>query len=376
MDLEPGPAVAARALFQRRAPEDETLLRLTGLRFAQMGAAAELYADTPDQLESTLRFVPPHPLLPTVHLNRGLNLLHERDRATVAEFARRFAGRVAGLVVHDSREMGDQTGRLVDGLRELDASLDGEGPLVFLEYAAGLEPDWFVETAERVRDVARVSFCVDIGHIGIRQATQEFARRHPGLSLGRLGDQLPALVADVQDAVGSALDVVLGVTRSLGRIGKPVHFHLHDGHPLVPGLSDHFSFLNRFPVSFSYHGRQSLDMLYGLGGLAAIVSTAVAACGPGGVSLTLEVHQAEGRLPLADAAPLFPPGSDLTSAERVNYWLHVLSENVLLLSQAVAGRVPGRAPGPPPEGDAHASRPGPHLADEDSLPPVTRVEPA
>lgn len=324
------------------------MLRLTGLRFAQMGAAAELYADTPEQLETTLGFVPPHRLLPTVHLNRGLNLLHERDRATVAEFARRFAGRVAGLVVHDSRDMGDQTGRLVDGLRELDTSLAEQpgGPLVFLEYAAGLEPAWFIETAERVQDAARVSFCVDVGHIGIRQAGQEFARSHPGLNLGGLGDRLPDLVAEVQDAVGSALDVVLGVIRSLGRIGKPVHFHLHDGHPLVPGLSDHFSFLNRFPISFSYRGRQSLDMLYGLGGLASIVSTALAACGPGGVSLTLEVHQAEGRLPLTDAAPLFPPGSDVTTAERVNYWLYVLSENVLLLSQAVADRAPDRQPEP------------------------------
>jgi hypothetical protein len=348
MDLEPGPVVPVRALFQRRAPEDEALLRLTGLRFAQMGAAAELYADTPDQLESTLRFVPPHRLLPTVHLSRGLNLLHERDRAAVAEFARRFAGRVAGLVVHDSRDMGDQTGRLADGLRDLDTVLAGQpdGPLVFLEYAAGLEPAWFVETAERVQDAARVSFCVDVGHIGIRQAGQEFARSHPGLNLGRLGDRLPDLVADVQDAVGSALDVVLGVIRSLGRIGKPVHFHLHDGHPLVPGLSDHFSFLNRFPISFSYQGRQSLDMLYGLDGLASIVSTALEACGPGGVSLTLEVHQVEGRLPLTDAASLFPPGSDITAAERVNYWLHVLSENVLLLSQAIADGAQDRQPEP------------------------------
>ena len=83
-------------------------------------------------------------------------------------------------------------------------------------------------------------------------------------------------------------------------------------------------------------------MLYGLGGLASIVSTALEACGPGGVSFTLEVHQAEGRLPLGDAAPLFPPGSDTATAERVNYWLSVLSENVMLLSQAIAAGAPNR----------------------------------
>jgi hypothetical protein len=139
---------------------------------------------------------------------------------------------------------------------------------------------------------------------------------------------------------------VLGVIRSLGRTGKPVHFHLHDGHPLVPGLSDHFSFLSRFPLPFSYRGRQSLDMLYGLDGLASIVSTALEACRLGGVSFTLEVHQAEGRLPLGDAAPLFPPGSDTATAERVNYWLSVLSGNVLLLSQAIAAGAPNRQPEP------------------------------
>jgi hypothetical protein len=356
MDLEPDPAVPARALFQRQAAEDEALLRLAGLRFAQMGAAAELAADTPDQLEAALRFVPPHPHLPTVHLNRGLNLLQERDRATVREFASRFAGQVAGLVVHDSRDMGNQTERLLAGLRELDTFLGEkpDRPLVFLEYAAGLETAWFVEVAERLKDAGRVSVCVDVGHIGIRQASQQFARSHPGLNLGRLGDRLPDLAADIQDAVSSALDVVLDVIRSLGQTGKPVHFHLHDGHPLVPGLSDHFSFLGRFPVSFSYRGRQSLDMLYGLAGLASIVSTALEACRPGGVSFTLEVHQAEGRLPLGDAAPLFPPGSDTAAAERANYWLSVLSGNVVLLLQAIAAGAPSRQPDP-----SEAWSPGP-----------------
>ena len=76
-------------LFQRRFAGDDALLELAGLRFAQMGVAAELYADTPDELERTLRFVPPHRYLPTVHLNRGINVLREQDRSRVAEFADR-----------------------------------------------------------------------------------------------------------------------------------------------------------------------------------------------------------------------------------------------------------------------------------------------
>jgi hypothetical protein len=326
------------ALFQRRVAGDDALLKLAGLRFAQMGLAAEVYADTLEELEHVLQFVPPHPYLPVVHLNRGVNVLDERSRAMVGEFADRFAGRVAGLVVHDKREMAAQTDRLLAAMRELNARLCERpgGLLVFLEYAVGLEPGWFVEVAERLHDAERVSCCIDVGHIGIRQASARFARSHPGLGLGDLnsGDaRLPDLVADVQDAVASALRDVLDVTRSIGSLGKHVHFHLHDGHPLIPGLSDHFTFLTRLPIPFSYQGRRSLSMMYGPGGLASIVSAATQACRPQGVSFTLEIHQVEGRLPLADASRLFPHWRDTTNAERMNYWLSVLGENAMLVSQ-------------------------------------------
>ena len=141
-------------------------------------------------------------------------------------------------------------------------------------------------------------------------------------------------MADIQDAVAAALPHVLDVTRSLGRLGKHVHFHLHDGHPLVPGLRDHFSFLTRLPIPFSYQGRRSLNMMYGPGGLASIVSTAIDACPPQKVSFTIEVHQVEGRLPLSDAAWLFDHWHDTTNAERMNYWLSVLSENAMLMAKA------------------------------------------
>ena len=325
------------ALFQQRVDGDDALLKLAGLRFAQMGAAAEVYAHTPDQLEYVLQFVPSH-ALPVVHLSRGINVLHRQDRAVVREFADRFAGRVAGLVVHDKREMAAQTDHLLAAMRELNARLceRPDGPLVFLEYAAGLDRGWFVEVAERLQAAERVSCCIDVGHIGLRQAAARFGHNHPGLNLKKLSpvdDRLPDLVADVQDAVGSALPHVLDVTRSLARLGKHLHFHLHDGHPLVPGLRDHFSFLTRLPIPFSYQGRRSLKMMYGPGGLASIVSAAIEACPPQGASFTLEVHQVEGRLPLADAAWLFPHWQDTTNAERMNYWLSVLSENALLISQ-------------------------------------------
>jgi hypothetical protein len=331
-------------LFQRRVSGDNALLELARLRFAQMGLAAELYADTPDELEWILQFVPAHTYLPMVHLNRGINIIGEQDRALVGEFARRFAGRVAGLVVHDKAEMATRTDDLLDVMRDLDARLSERpgSPLVFLEYAAGSEPGWFVEVAERLRDAERVSCCIDIGHVGIRQASARFNRHHRGLRLSGLspGDgRLPDLVADVQDAAEGAVRDVLDVIRSIGALGKRVHFHLHDGHPLIAGLSDHFTFLTRLPIPFSYAGRQSLSMMYGPAGLASVVWAATEACHPRQASFTLEIHQVEGRLPLADASRLFARWRDTTNAERMNYWLSVIGENAILLSEYLAGSV-------------------------------------
>jgi hypothetical protein len=329
-------------LFQRRVAGDDALLELAALRFAQIGLAAEVYADTPAELEHVLRFVPSHPYMPVVHLNRGVNVLNEPGRVVVREFADRFAGRIAGLVVHDKHEMGEQTDRLLRVMRELDVRLSERpgGPLVFLEYAAGLEPGWFVEVAERLRDAERVSCCIDVGHLGVRQASARFGRSHPGLSLRSLSPEdgrLADLVVDVQEAVGSAVRDVLDVIRSIGSVGKHVHFHLHDGHPLIAGLPDHFTFLTRLPIPFSYQGRRSLSMMYGPAGLASIVSAATGACRPGAATFTLEIHQVEGRLPVADASPLFARWRDTTNAERMNYWLSVLGENALLISECLTG---------------------------------------
>jgi hypothetical protein len=62
-----------------------------------------------------------------------------------------------------------------------------------------------------------------------------------------------------------------------------------------------------------------------------MIRQAVSHCGIQRLSLTLEVHQAEGRLPLGPgASELFRHWMDLTNAERLNYWLSVFAENHML----------------------------------------------
>ena len=136
--------------------------------------------------------------------------------------------------------------------------------------------------------------------------------------------------------MGDALRDLLDVIRAIGRLGKQVHFHLHDGHPLIPGLADHFSFLTRLPDPLQLPGPPITehDVWAKWPGFHRVRSHR--GMPPQGVSFTLEIHQVEGRLPLADAAPLFPHWRDTTNAERMNYWLSVLGDNAMLVSQRMA----------------------------------------
>ena len=133
------------------------------------------------------------------------------------------------------------------------------------------------------------------------------------------------------------LPVLLELTRTVARHGKPVHFHLHDGHPVVRGLADHFGFQSRVPVPFWFEGRRSLAPLYGPLGLGQIVGTAREASGEA-CSFTLEIHQVDARLPLGDANDLFSRWDDTTNAERTNGWLAALAGNADLVRAALGER--------------------------------------
>ena len=241
---------------------------------------AEVYAENPDQLEYLLRFVPENDTLPVVHLNRSADLLRQSGRDLVESFASRFPGRVAGLVVHDKAAMAERLPEVLATMRALGTPSPGHAgrPMVYLEYAAGLPVDLFAALGEQLADVDRASLCIDIGHVAVQHArgvrlSSSSDAHWSNLSL--TDPRLPEVADQVEAATRSALQVVLELISRVCTIGKPVHFHLHDGHPLVPGLSDHFSFLTRFPVPFEVAGAYALPPLFGPDGLAAVLDQAV-----------------------------------------------------------------------------------------------------
>jgi hypothetical protein len=335
---------ALHALFQRRVDGDDALLRLARQRFEQAGLAAEVYAGSTAELEHALSFAPAGARPPMVHLPRDIDLLDPASEARVVRMATRFGERVSGFVVHDRRHLPDRLPEFVAVAGRLSTALEASGAAhLFVEYAAGLPAEQFASLGDAVRDVERVGLCIDTGHVGVRQARWEFARRRPDVdrdlaSLTPDDPALPALVDDVEAAVATGLPAVVDLVTVIAAQGAPMHLHLHDGHPLVPGLADHYGFLLRLPLPFRRQGVASLAPLFGVDGLRAIIATVQRTLGPDRGSLTLEIHQHEGRLPLpaADVAGLFGHWRDLTNAERMNLWLRELAENALLVRSSLA----------------------------------------
>ena len=346
-----GDAVPLRALFGRRVAGDDALLALARLRFEQSALAAETYAGSSEELDRMLAWTPQAAATPMVHLPRDLDLLDPAGADRVEALVRHAGSRVSGFVVHDRRHFPHRLEAVRQVAAGLDAVLVESGPArLFLEYAVGLLPEEFLAVGEQLTGTERVGLCLDTGHVGIRQARRHFARHHvddtsrPDLAELTVTDRrLPDLIGEVQEAVAGGRADLLDLVAGVGGLGLPVHAHLHDGHPLVGGLADHFSFLTRLPLPFTHDGRAGLDGMFGVPGLVAILD-ALRHAAPGRCSLTLEIHQWQGRLPLGDATGLFGHWQDLTNAERTNAWLAVLADNAAITRAALSwsdGRLGG-----------------------------------
>src|SRR5437667_12848901 len=151
--------------------------------------------------------------------------------------------------------------------------------MLYMEYAVGLELNHFAGFFASIRELARISACIAIGHVGIRQARAAYSEIHPGQDICALKSQetlLPQVMAEVEAAVMAAPATVLNLVENLGALGKPVHFHLHDAHPLSTfspfGVSDHLSFLTDIPLRVEYRGRRSVPVMFGPAGLGRVLA--------------------------------------------------------------------------------------------------------
>jgi hypothetical protein len=341
--ISAGHPMSTLGLFEKRIDGDDCLMELARLRFEQACMGAEMHAGTPGDLEAGLRFRPSPDLPVVVHLPRNFNIAEEWSRKSIVEFASQFAGRVYGLVLHDHAELASRSEdfrRAAEVLNDRLQTIE-RCPIVFVEYAAGLEPKTFVSFFRSIQKLPRVSACIDVGHVGIRQARFAYAAEHSGEDICALKTQpakLQQFINDIQRAVSTGLPTVLQLIEQLGALGKPVHFHLHDGHPLSTfssfGVSDHLSFLEKIPIAFDFQGRRFVPLMFGPAGLEKIVTAAVKKVGRDGASFTLEIHPTKERLPLDDSiSPLFAHWRDKTNAEQVNHWLELLSRNHSLLQE-------------------------------------------
>jgi phosphoglucan,water dikinase len=329
-------------LFQKRIEGDDALLSLAQLRFRQAGLGAEYYAETTEELEHLLKFRPSDEAPAIVHLARGIDLFRDEDRRRVTDFSGRFRGRIYGMVLHDQKEIIDRIDDYAALLGDLEKDMKKDACYLFIEYASGLAPETFIELFEKIRELARVSCCIDTGHLGLHCAHAFFAAHHPGRDMFSIKPDDPSLslfIKDIQAAVESALDEVLSLIRMLAAIGKPLHFHLHDGHPLSVSspfrVSDHLSFFEQIPIPFEHGGKNLLAPLFGPSGLSRIVDEALK-IGKEKVSFTIEIHPSGARLPLGDAAHLFGRWKDNGNAERMNNWLSVIAANSRLVQQRCA----------------------------------------
>jgi hypothetical protein len=322
-------------LFQKRLEGDDALWHFMQLRFRQLDLGIEVYASSPDELEVMLTRKPDPSTPVMAHLPRHSDLTNAVIRQSLAAFASRFGGQVQGWVVHDQPEAAQHFDDYMQSLRHLNSLLAEikPAPQLFIEYACGLEPARFVDLFTQCKPLRHVSACVDVGHLGIFQARRAYALEHAGEDVFQkrtAGPITASVLEDVQSAVATALPVTLHVIQALSDLGKPLHFHLHDGHPLSRwsrfGVSDHLSFFQPVPIEGPTPGMH-VPLMFGSEGLAYIAAAAMRGLNPDLVSFTLELHETDQRLPLVDTAGIFNHWRDKSNAERINHWLSAMAEN-------------------------------------------------
>ncbi len=193
---------------------------------------------------------------------------------------------------------------------------------------------------EGLSPLRHVSACIDTGHVTIFAARRWMRARHPDLDVSSLDPADPvlgSLACDLDEAGSHAARALIALVARVARLGKPMHFHLHDGH-LLSRLSpyrvcDHLAFVERIPASTALAPDGTLPTILGAEGLRGVLDAVHAHLPPDRISLTLEIHPTVRltRKPLGERAAWFAHWSDLTHAELTHQWLANIADQAQLV---------------------------------------------
>jgi len=205
-------------------------------------------------------------------------------------------------------------------------------PDAISEYASGIEPELFRRSPAGARGAARVSGCIDIGHVALWQTARRFAQLCPAKTRSRCGSpcKLEAACRPPARRRRGPQPCRAAPPRNSWRLAaKPLHFHLHDTHPsgaaAPSGISDHRSFSSR--SSCRARCRRSSIRPSSDWPARPAAARRRESRREQQLSFTLEIHPADGRARWPSDSDLFRHWTDHGNAERMSHWLQTLERN-------------------------------------------------
>jgi hypothetical protein len=188
-----------------------------------------------------------------------------------------------------------------------------------------------------------VAPCIDTGHVTVFATRTHFMQERPEGEFWALAedgrrarDAWPLLEASM--AYGR--EALLGLVERVAALGGPLHFHLHDAHPLSLlshyGVRDHLSFTEQVPVPREVSANGHVTTLLGTQGLERVIGATLKRLPPERVTFTVEVHhtRAAPRAVLGAETELFHHWMDHSNAELTSAWVDTLVANAELVRAA------------------------------------------
>jgi hypothetical protein len=342
---------------------DDALLELARARLTEVNCGGEVYPLNPAHLQKLLKFLPDVDFN-TTHLMRELNILRSEDRDLIITMAEICKESVSGMIIHDYKEFKHNPAQTISAIDELNKKLLNipNSPMLFIEFGGSLSIEEYTDFIASIAPFERISACIDVGHVGMKACRTYYEENygHPiadlkGPSIVSLKDRLKAdIKADrldypkadlkghpitstqkeaVSKSMATSLPAVIKMLKDVGKHGKPLHIHLHEGHPLSTlscwGVSDHLDFQTMISIQ-EKNGNAFLEPgIFGISGMADIIRTLSADAMPS-VSVMIEIHPQPGAIPLGRYANIFSHWKDTFHAEQMNFWIDRIITTLLL----------------------------------------------